>query len=113
MPWVCIDSEPVEVAEDRYFELRDYGYDGHIAKGAGDSCFVSTVCLPDPVNDLLFETMIFGGPHDHFQRRYATYELAMAGHNECVRMVGGVQEPATERHYSIRSPRRILLRKSR
>lgn len=29
---------------------------------------------------LIFETMIFGGPHDQYQERYSTEEAALAGH---------------------------------
>ena len=36
---------------------------------------------------LLFETMIFGGPHDHYQRRYSTREAAITGHVEALRLV--------------------------
>jgi hypothetical protein len=40
---------------------------------------------------LLFETMIFGGPHDDFQARYATVEEARAGHAEAVELANGEQ----------------------
>lgn len=33
---------------------------------------------------LLFETMIFGGPHDQYQERYATWDEAAAGHEKAV-----------------------------
>lgn len=33
---------------------------------------------------LLFETMIFGGEHDQYQRRYTTYEEAQEGHRKAV-----------------------------
>lgn len=29
---------------------------------------------------ILFETMVFGGPHDGFQQRYCTWQEAEAGH---------------------------------
>lgn len=38
---------------------------------------------------LLFETMVFGGKHDDFQRRYATLTEAEAGHARTLRMVKG------------------------
>lgn len=31
---------------------------------------------------LLWETMIFGGPHNQYQDRYSTYDEAMAGHEK-------------------------------
>jgi hypothetical protein len=34
---------------------------------------------------LLFETMIFGGPLDQYQRRYASYDDAQTGHQVAVR----------------------------
>jgi hypothetical protein len=52
-----------------------------------DDCEVSTVFLCIDHNFLrkneepiLFETMIFGGEHDSFQRRYFTYDEAEKSH---------------------------------
>jgi len=42
---------------------------------------------------LLFETMIFGGEHDGYQRRYATWEEAEAGHTEACVVAAGVATP--------------------
>lgn len=36
---------------------------------------------------IVFETMIFGGPHDEYQERYSTYEEAMKGHWRALAMV--------------------------
>lgn len=36
---------------------------------------------------LLFETMIFGGPQDSFQRRYSTRKEAMIGHRTIVELL--------------------------
>ena len=41
---------------------------------------------PHPV---LYETMVFGGPHHEHQRRYCTRAEAAAGHYETLRMVQG------------------------
>lgn len=38
---------------------------------------------------LLFETMIFGGPHDQYQDRYATKEEAIAGHAKALALAKG------------------------
>lgn len=38
---------------------------------------------------ILFETMIFGGKHDQYQDRYATYTEAEAGHARAVALVKG------------------------
>lgn len=38
---------------------------------------------------LWFETMIFGGKHDGFQKRYETYQEAEEGHKKATLMVRG------------------------
>lgn len=50
---------------------------------------VSTVCLGIDHRfgegpPLLFETMIFGGPHDQYQERYSTWDEAQQGHLDAV-----------------------------
>lgn len=35
---------------------------------------------------ILFETMIFGGKHDEYQERYATWAEAEVGHQEAVKL---------------------------
>lgn len=59
----------------------------------GNGVHVSTVFLGldhsfghgDP---LLFETMIFGGKHDDYQERYATWQEAEEGHRKACDMAG-------------------------
>lgn len=36
---------------------------------------------------ILFETMVFGGKHDGYMNRYATWDEAKAGHKEIVEMI--------------------------
>lgn len=36
---------------------------------------------------ILFETMIFGGPHDQYQERYTTREEALLGHEDALKLV--------------------------
>ena len=36
---------------------------------------------------ILFETMIFGGEHDEYQERYATWDEAVAGHAKALEMI--------------------------
>ena len=36
---------------------------------------------------ILWETMVFGGKHDQYQRRYMTLEAARAGHAKAVALV--------------------------
>lgn len=59
----------------------------------GDEIHVSTIFIPldhssisggDPV---VFETMIFGGDNDGYQKRYSSLGAAQAGHNEACSMV--------------------------
>ena len=38
---------------------------------------------------VLFETMIFGGEHDEYQKRYHTLEEAMIGHEKAVSLAKG------------------------
>jgi hypothetical protein len=38
---------------------------------------------------ILFETMIFGGPHDMYQERYTNIELAEEGHKRAVKLAKG------------------------
>jgi hypothetical protein len=61
-----------------------------IARTGDDHIRVSTVFLGLNHNwkghgpPILFETMIFGGEHDDYQVRYATYDEAIAGHQAAV-----------------------------
>lgn len=46
---------------------------------------------------LLFETMIFGGPHDQHQDRYATRDEALMGHALAVKLAkAAASEPQPE-----------------
>lgn len=56
-----------------------------------EEVFVSTVFLGLDHNwgmgpPLVFETMIFGGPHDEYQTRYSTWDEAVAGHEIAVKI---------------------------
>lgn len=57
-----------------------------------DDVRVSTVFLGldhnycDKGAPILFETMIFGGPHDQYQERYCTWDEAEAGHAAAVKL---------------------------
>ena len=37
----------------------------------------------------LYETMVFGGRYDSYERRYRSYGAAFVGHHETVSMVSG------------------------
>jgi len=45
-----------------------------------DHCFDGSI-------PILFETMIFGGKHDEYCERYATWEQAEKGHEKAVKLV--------------------------
>jgi len=73
---------------------KAFGEPRHIGKTTVGEAEVSTVWLGDdhqfgPGPPLIFETMIFGGPHDQFCDRYTTKEEATAGHQ---RVVSALQE---------------------
>ena len=57
------------------------------------SVFVSTVFLGLDHNfmgegpPIVFETMVFGGPFNHTMWRYATWDEAVKGHEQLVKMV--------------------------
>src|SRR5688572_26545232 len=45
---------------------------------------INSGCTEPPI---LFETMIFGGEHDRYQERYATWEEAEAGHQRAIELI--------------------------
>lgn len=66
-----------------------------VGQAEKDGVRVSTVFLgldhsfgnePGPV---LYETMIFGGPHDQYQERYRTWDEAEAGHKKACELAYG------------------------
>jgi hypothetical protein len=52
--------------------------------------FGTTEESSDPV---LFESMIFEGPHNEYQRRYNTYDEALQGHNNLVKALEEERHP--------------------
>ena len=73
---------------DRVVNRTELLSDGIIRK---EDISISTVFLGldhsfDGKIPLLFETMIFGGEHDQYQERYATWEEAEKGHIEAVKL---------------------------
>lgn len=66
--------------------------DRHVAQDVVGDALVSTVFLGIDRRHfgggapLLFETMIFGGPHDQWHDRYDTREAALEGHKRAVFM---------------------------
>ena len=74
-------------------------FEGHpaarvIAHDEVDDVMVSTVFLGLDHSlghgaPMMYETMIFGGPHDEYQDRYSTRAEAVAGHARALAMVNG------------------------
>lgn len=60
-------------------------------------CVVSTVFLGLDHNffgkgpRIMFESMVFGGPEDGYQRRYSTWDDALIGHNAIVKKLRAKQ----------------------
>ena len=66
--------------------------DRHLARDIFSDVRVSTVFLGLDHSfggsvPILWETMIFGGEHDQYQKRYSSKEEALAGHDEAVQLV--------------------------
>lgn len=66
--------------------------DRHVAKASIGDIEISTVFLGlnheyEGGPPLIFETMIFGGPHDQYQERCSTWEQAEAMHAKAVELV--------------------------
>lgn len=64
----------------------------HIGYNEVGKVTISTVFLSLDHNfsggaPILWETMIFGGKHDGYQRRYTTKKQALAGHKRAVKLV--------------------------
>lgn len=87
------NKQPYEVSlEESYKVYRDMDMKIVKQETVGDSK-VSTVFLGldhawgHENGPILFETMIFDGYYEGFQRRYKTYDEALQGHKDTVEMV--------------------------
>lgn len=75
----------------------------HVAETELDGVRISTVFLGIDHNfgssgaPVLWETMIFGGPHDGYQDRYTSVEAARTGHELAVHIARGNTAPNKER----------------
>ena len=58
-----------------------------VARTAVGDVEVSTVSIANEGDRLGFETMVFGGEHDHEVERYVTRDAAVAGHARWVEAV--------------------------
>jgi hypothetical protein len=86
--------EPDLYAWGRWFETAER----HVAQVHLGDVTISTVFLGLDHSwgggpPLIFETMVFGGPHDGYQERYSTRTEALMGHALAVRLaMGGTTE---------------------
>ena len=98
--WILVDKEPVkstllewgrwlETSKDRIIDLTEI-----------DGIRISTVFIGidhnwrDSGPPILFETMIFGGEHNEYQDRCATYDEAKVMHTKAIWLVRGAHEVA-------------------
>ena len=89
MRFYDIDGEPLD--DDEAVVLFDDPEYRIIAQTSNDDVMVSTVLTMIDYGfgrgpPLIFETMIFGGPHDQQQWRYHTKEQALEGHQEVCKL---------------------------
>ncbi len=83
---------PVPVSED---DWKGNDQDRRVAQSIRGGIRISTVFLMidhgfgSDDRPILFETMVFGGEHDEYTRRYATWEEAEEGHRETCLLVFG------------------------
>lgn len=90
------DGNPLELME-WAIKMNDAEYKRVARTELGD-VLVSTVWLGLDHSfgmglPLIFETMIFGGPHDEWQDRYSTEVEALAGHERVVVALQDGSEP--------------------
>lgn len=92
------NKEPYEVSIEEAVKLYD-DLEMKIVKQdkLDDGTFISTVFLGmdhgwwderknHNYKPVLFETMIFGGEYDQYQERYTTYQKALEGHEQAIKL---------------------------
>lgn len=107
MKWYKLNEDhSVEVLPDgEYPKLNEFnGPTKHLGNNYIGDQRVSTVFLhfdhglnfgtpTEPSEPVLFESMIFGGIHDEYQRRYCTYQEALEGHTNLVKALEEERHP--------------------
>lgn len=81
-------SEPDILKWSKWFETAER----HIGDDKIDGVKISTVFLGLDHNfgegkPILWETMIFGGKHNDYQKRYTSKKSALNGHKKAIKMV--------------------------
>lgn len=96
--WILVDHEPVKCTLLEWGKWCEESKDRFIEQTDIDDVRVSTVFLGIDHNfgfggpPILFETMIFGGDHDQYQDRCATYTEAKKMHTKALWLVRGAEE---------------------
>jgi hypothetical protein len=107
MKWYKLNEDhSVEVLPDGEYPKEDSfnGPTKHVGNNYIGDQRVSTVFLffdhglnfgtpTEPSDPVLFESMIFGGTHNEYQRRYCTYDEALEGHNNLVKALEEERHP--------------------
>lgn len=101
MDYYVLDGHTPRIGtRDEHREMWLGGPDARrVAKTTIGDVEVSTVFLgfdhnwSDHGDPILFETMIFGGPHDSYQWRYRTWDEAEAHHKAVVKALSEGTEP--------------------
>ncbi len=90
--YILIDGQPQEVDTMTWARWFEKGNRDVAKTDLPGDVHVSTVFLGldhrffGDGPPILWETMIFGGPHDQYQDRYSSLEEAKAGHEKAVRV---------------------------
>ena len=90
--YILIDGKPVAEPDIIKWAMWRETADTIVKQDRIGGVFVSTVFLGldhafGKGPPMLYETMVFGGPHDKYQERYCTRDEALAGHARAVVMV--------------------------
>ena len=93
--FILENKKPVETADEKHF-FDWMSKNKVIARERSCESIISTVFLGfdhggSSGKPLLFETMIFDGEHDGYQKRHFEYDEAIKGHNDAVELVNKIQ----------------------
>lgn len=93
--YILENNKPVEAADEKQF-FDWMSKNKVMARERSSESMISTVFLGfdhggSSGKPLLFETMIFGGEHDGYQKRHFEYDEAIKEHNDAVELVNKVQ----------------------
>ena len=93
--WYILDDDnnPVKSTVNEFVDWEEAYPEKRIIKQYdNDEVFVSTVFLGldhawNSDVPVLWETMIFGGEHDQYQKRYTSYKDALEGHEKALELL--------------------------